>query len=148
MKSLVNQIKAVTTIMLITGILQVKAQTGISQAIQPVNSIINTSSIQEPAPDTTKGPVGIIKGIQGDNNSLRVYPNPATDKINIDLGTGNKGLLNYEIYNLAGGRVASENSHANSSHATISVNDLAGGTYILSVISDKQIINRKIVIYN
>jgi hypothetical protein len=146
MKALVNNFKAVITIILITAILQVNAQNINSKASQSFTNFNVRSYYQNPGNYSSNSPVDFINKIQGNINSLKVYPNPATDKITIDLVRNNAGVINYEIYNLAGKIIASDKIPSSNSQATVNTNNLPDGIYLLSVIYDNRRINSKIVI--
>ena len=61
------------------------------------------------------------------DNTIKIYPNPATDYVNVE-GDGVKAI---EVYSLAGGLVAAEKNNN-----TISVSNLAKGTYIVKVATE------------
>ena len=55
---------------------------------------------------------------------VKIYPNPATDYVTVEGGE----VKSIEIYSLAGALVASEKAEN-----TVSVSDLAKGTYLVKV---------------
>ncbi len=60
---------------------------------------------------------------------VRVYPNPATEVVNIAV-SGNQGILTYEIYELSGKRLKSGEIINNA--AQISVTDIPSGVYMIT----------------
>jgi len=81
-------------------------------------------------------------------NDLSVYPNPATDKLNIKFNTATADDFNITIYNVTGQAVYKEtlNNFIGSYYNEISVNDFAQGVYLMQVKSSKGAATRKIVI--
>ena len=79
---------------------------------------------------------GITTGIETLNltNSLGIFPNPATNKINIDLSEI-EGEFTMNIYNQNGQLILSELSN-NRSLATIDISTLNSGVYFIQLISD------------
>lgn len=72
--------------------------------------------------NTTMGTVEV------NSRNLAIYPNPATDQINVSL-KNNADVVSYEIVNLAGQSVIS----AKSSVSSVNVSFLQTGVYILKV---------------
>ena len=77
-------------------------------------------------------------GIEEIANDVNVYPNPATDMINI---TTPDNVLRVEIFNMQGQLVKAESGEVN----TISVKDLANGIYNLKLTTDNGSSVHKIV---
>ena len=77
-------------------------------------------------------------GIEEIANDVNVYPNPATDMINI---TTPDNVLRVEIFNMQGQLVKAESGEVN----TISVKDLANGIYTLKLTTDNGSSVHKIV---
>ncbi len=78
------------------------------------------------------------------NNSIVVYPNPATDQVTIDLAEY-KGVK-IEIFDTNGKKLLTEK--AKSSQQTISISKLAPAVYVLRVIKDGQIVQSLKVVKN
>jgi hypothetical protein len=74
---------------------------------------------------------------------VRVYPNPASAAINIQL-PANYSTSKSSIYDLNGRKVAETGSN----QSTIDVSNLVAGMYVLSIAIDEIVINKKIVISN
>jgi hypothetical protein len=78
------------------------------------------------------------------NESIQVYPNPATSQINIKLGDGS--INNLTIFNSMGKLVKSINSKTPASTLTMSVADLAPGIYVLKIESNQHFTTHKITV--
>lgn len=76
-------------------------------------------------------------------NGFIIYPNPASDFITI-INENRSGNFTFEIYNLNGQNIRSVNSDFSNSY-TISIADLAKGTYILSLEQGNEKIIKKFV---
>lgn len=74
--------------------------------------------------------------------SLNVYPNPATDIININAGSN---INNIAIYNALGQTVYT-NNNVNSDNYIINTNDLAAGMYLVTVSTEKGLASQRISI--
>ncbi|MDP4267588.1 MAG: T9SS type A sorting domain-containing protein [Bacteroidota bacterium] len=75
-----------------------------------------------------------------------IYPNPATDKINLDLYVSKSSKLNIEVYDIIGNKVLSFDKGVISSGEnalTLDLSSLSGGTYILKVLSDDKELHSK-----
>jgi len=73
-------------------------------------------------------------------NGLIIYPNPTNGILNIENAENSK----IAIYNLLGELVISKK--CNSAFSTINVSGLADGTYIIKVVSEKNIVTKKICV--
>jgi hypothetical protein len=73
-------------------------------------------------------------GKQAQANSFMLFPNPASDKINISLINTNSGDYNYEIYNQLGAQVKAGNLDFNANRAqSIGVEEMSTGVYFIKV---------------
>jgi hypothetical protein len=73
---------------------------------------------------------------------VQVYPNPATDKLNIEASSDSK----IQIMDLSGKRVAAERIVNANQKQVIDVTNLAPGVYTVKVYNDKSVEIKKIVI--
>jgi hypothetical protein len=73
---------------------------------------------------------------------LHIYPNPATNELNIDLETTT--YYNYSIYNISGTKLQEENNIHGRRKANISI--LNPGTYIIVVMENDIILGRELFI--
>lgn len=76
---------------------------------------------------------------------INVYPNPSYGNLNIDLKTYNGETVNMMIYDLKG-RQAMKQTITNA-HTMLDLVDLAPGTYVLRLDSDKETLTRKFLKY-
>lgn len=74
---------------------------------------------------------------------LEIYPNPATDHINISLDN-TAGSAQIRIFDLAGHQLIGHT--ASTAETTISLSDLASGIYIISIETDSKAYSRKIMV--
>ena len=81
-------------------------------------------------------------------NSVFVYPNPASDKLSLDLSNEYKGQLNIRIYN-ADGKLFMQ-SHVNKLgmdfHKEVNILDFNPGVYFVEIRFDEKRVTRKISI--
>lgn len=82
-------------------------------------------------------PVGIADNA---HESVRLYPNPASDLLNIEQLQGSE----LTIFNMMGKMVYQ--TYVSSQHMTIPVHGWPNGTYILRATREGQVINQKVVI--
>ena len=94
----------------------------------------------------------ISRGLEGreasndHNNEAQqtIYPNPASDEINIKLGNDIESMI-VEIYNIIGEKVLYK--RVNSSYVRIDVSKLEAGVYLISIFkSDETKLNEKVYI--
>ena len=102
--------------------------------------------------DTDSGPLNggtdywVVKfgaetlGVNTTENELQsiVYPNPATDKININT---NSEVLNVEVYNILGKQI-----FASEAINQIDVGEFSKGLYLLKIKTEKGVVSKKIII--
>lgn len=75
---------------------------------------------------------------------FKVYPNPATESLNIEVPLTEQNQVSWvKIYNTEGGIVYQNSFRGETNH--ISVGDFPIGLYILSVISNNEIITHKFI---
>jgi hypothetical protein len=76
-----------------------------------------------------------------------MYPNPANDIVNIEVGDGKK-LLNVEVFNVVGKKVLSfgQNQLSNKVVKSINVNSLIGGIYMMVITTERGSSVKKLVI--
>ena len=73
--------------------------------------------------------------------SLKIYPIPATDVINVDLIGFDKVL----IYNITGKVMMDYSFTSNQKHQTFNISSLSSGLYLLRLIENDKIVNYKLV---
>lgn len=87
------------------------------------------------------GPSGINDLGSAFTPSLNVYPNPATDLINVDLKNLAAAKYAITVYDITGKAVLS--TSVNKTKSTINVTSLANGFYTIKATSDKQTVINK-----
>lgn len=70
--------------------------------------------------------------------SITVYPNPATDYINIKLSTLDASEAKITLYTILGNELTVEKERVNDHEVRIKVKDIASGYYLIAV-RDEQI---------
>ena len=75
---------------------------------------------------------------------VSVYPNPASDKLNIELLDVITKSFDCKIYDLTGRRISVEPFETNSNHYEIDLNSINNGIYILEINVNNQKITKKI----
>ena len=70
-----------------------------------------------------------IEPVRALPDPLRIYPNPASERIYIDLGSGDRTAYTYQLFTLTG-----QSLRRGRADATIDVSDLVDGLYILQVV--------------
>ena len=81
-------------------------------------------------------------------DNVRVYPNPATDVINVECRMKNEewGMANVEVYDVYGKMVAVVGANNDSpKQARINVRDLAAGMYLVRVTTDQGVVTKPFV---
>ena len=91
--------------------------------------------------------VGINENSLSDAN-IKLSPNPAHDKLNINCNYIMKGKTNFSIYDLQGKQLYNEeiNITTNSYTKVINVNQLRSGIYFLKIENESGIFNKKFII--
>ncbi|MFK8044384.1 MAG: GEVED domain-containing protein [Crocinitomicaceae bacterium] len=88
----------------------------------------------------------LVSGLEIENNSLygvKLYPNPASDKINIQFDD-NYSSIEMIIYNELG-QVVKELSMKMESETTLKLDDLAPGVYHINIVADEKTGNFEII---
>jgi hypothetical protein len=66
--------------------------------------------------------------------SMKLYPNPASDYVNVEISETVKGEISMEVFNLMGQKIQSVKAMNNK--AQINIGNLPGGAYIVDCYSD------------
>jgi len=86
-----------------------------------------------------------LSNIENNTIFVQIYPNPANDKVKLEI----KGLTkNADIifYDINGRKVKQYNLNAGQKELEINVNDLAKGVYEIKIVSDKDIVVKKLIV--
>jgi len=78
--------------------------------------------------------------------NLKVYPNPASDQVSIDLSNKSMDKFNVEILDVNGSKVYQSEENSCSGMMTIKLNGIATGVYILRVYNNQSSCNYKLII--
>ena len=78
---------------------------------------------------TVTGSYSSITAAAAPEQALRVYPNPATDVVNVEAS---EPITDIIVFSLSGARISTETSISGNT-ATVSVGNLAAGAYIMKV---------------
>jgi len=102
--------------------------------------------------ETLRGPLGINNPSSGNikSVSIKVFPNPTNDKINISFKLDKSGDIENKIYDIHGRLLFSEiktNCSAGSQNYSLGLNKLQSGTYILKIISGSKSMSAKFIVY-
>jgi len=76
-------------------------------------------------------------------NKISVYPNPATNLINVNLGENQD--VDIKIYNITGNQIF-ENSYKNINNTNINCSEFENGIYFMEIINGNSIISKKITV--
>ena len=81
-------------------------------------------------------------------NKIKVYPNPTSDFVNIDLGNSHQANVNIDLFDISGKKVESVNSlnKINDNIYKLNTSNLASGTYILKIRIDNKSISKRILV--
>jgi hypothetical protein len=98
------------------------------------NQVYGTSQVYEYSP--------MFTGIESNEKELvKVFPNPVSDFLNIDLNENNNNISAVKIYNASGQIVYSDAVIVENSVFRISLNSLAEGNYYLTLYSGSEMIH-------
>ena len=78
------------------------------------------------------------------NNSLKVYPNPANDVLNVSFETSNAAEVS--LSNIVGTKVYTSNAAFGSNKMAINTSGLSSGIYILNIATENGVVARKVTI--
>ncbi|MFA6933420.1 MAG: T9SS type A sorting domain-containing protein, partial [Bacteroidales bacterium] len=88
--------------------------------------------------------VGLQNNEFADENLITIYPNPASDIINLEINNTTKEVLNLNIYNIMGSLVKTETTAVNNNQ--INISDLNNGIYLIEIKSKDLITKQKLII--
>ena len=87
-----------------------------------------------------------IKEIAGQDNDVMVYPNPANSNLTVELKSNVNELITAQLFTLNGQMVNEFEIPANENKATLSVNELESGVYVLKLLSGDIFYTKKVTI--
>ncbi|MDZ7847679.1 MAG: PKD domain-containing protein [Owenweeksia sp.] len=77
---------------------------------------------------------------------VSIYPNPADEALQVDLGASEGGMLRWNIYDMKGTSLSKGAEALQSGKLSLDVSDLAPGVYIISLETAQQQINKRLLI--
>ena len=92
------------------------------------------------------GAVAAIETPANSTGSVKVYPNPANDHLTADLSGINGTAQQINLINIQGKMVYSIIPGNNVSEITVNTANMEGGIYVLQILTDKGVVNSKVVI--
>jgi len=80
------------------------------------------------------------------NNNIMVYPEPASNYLNVELKEALNSASTIQLFNLNGQLVKEINFPAYQQKTVIDIKELASGTYMLKMASGNVVMNKKVVV--
>ena len=78
--------------------------------------------------------------------TINVYPNPASDKLNIDLGDSFFSNVNIEMYDIVGKKINSETIESSKNQYQLDLNNCRNGFYLVNITVNGYQITKKVLI--
>jgi hypothetical protein len=94
----------------------------------------------------TGSATGVEELVSGGNAAL--FPNPATDKVTVEMNMVKAAKVSFQIVNMLGqqvGQTVSKDLSTGTSNTIVSTNDLAPGVYFMNIVTDKGNLQQKFV---
>ncbi len=79
-------------------------------------------------------------------NRFKVYPNPASGQVNVDIDVKNGHILNYSIVNISGQTILSEQVNTKSVFTSINTSEMKSGIYFLNVVTENGSYSDRLII--
>ncbi|NSW45808.1 MAG: T9SS type A sorting domain-containing protein [Bacteroidales bacterium] len=102
-------------------------------------AIDNANNTSEFSREFPLQPTTLVKPKDIENRNLRIYPNPAYDKIYVDFDTNNENKMSYEVINMLG-TIVKEGEFCPLTNKVIEINNLAEGKYIVRLKNEQNIL--------
>lgn len=80
------------------------------------------------------------------NNNIKVYPNPTSSQFTIEMNTQIKSTTTIQIYNMNGQSIYKNSYNKELRKITIDISKYGKGVYMLKMINNDEIINKKIIV--
>lgn len=79
------------------------------------------------------------------SNELSLFPNPASNQVNLKFSSESSDFGQVEVYNINGAKIFSQAANINAGVNTVSINtaDLTAGNYIVSLVTNEGITNKR-----
>lgn len=88
--------------------------------------------------------LAINDNVDGSNNNIDVFPNPANEEVNINLYNSKNNKITIELYNLEGKLIKQLSNYENTT--SINISDLSKGVYIIKIKSLDKLYSKKLII--
>ena len=111
------------------------------QDMYPIDNAGDFDSYLQPFGLTHKS---CTSGIEEKNviNSFKIYPNPTTDIVNIDMDYTGDVII--KVFNVQGKQIYSSNEHIDYNVVSVNLSDFNEGVYLISINTGNNIINKKV----
>ena len=101
------------------------------------NGCLNDSTIE-----IVYAPVGLNELML--NNQTKLYPNPASDFVTLNINNTGNDFIIINVYNVVGALIKSE--QLNKSNQQINVEDLSNGVYVIEIKNKESTESKKLII--
>ena len=81
----------------------------------------------------------------GDLN-VRIYPNPAVDKVNVSIEGEVENDINIEVYDLTGKRIMNSHNSMQDSNITLDISPIPAGIYLMKIESGNEHFSKRLII--
>ena len=109
-----------------------------------VKTAVKVTSITETV--TTYSPTTAIASVQSLAQNIKVFPNPASDLVAVQLGSLTKEDVVAELYDLSGKLIMKSSISQGSTIAYFDIRTLYSGEYLIKIISGQEIVTKKVMI--
>ncbi len=109
-----------------------------------VKTAAKVTSITETV--TTYSPTTAIANIQSLSQNIKVFPNPASDLVAVQLGSLTKENVLAELYDMTGRLMMKSMIYQGTTIAYFDTRTLYSGEYMIKIINGTEVINKKILI--
>ena len=75
-------------------------------------------------------------------NQLEIYPNPASNEVNVEINSTESDLSVINIYQINGKLIRSVEAVGQNVKINVNIEDLATGAYMVKVVSDEKVIGQ------
>jgi thiol-disulfide isomerase/thioredoxin len=109
----------------------------------------DTTTMRDSALAFLQRTTGLIHAIKPDLLSLNLYPNPANDKVQLELNLKQSSTISIDVMNVLGEVVANVyqgNVNSGLFQSEVKTNDFKAGVYFLSITADQEIYQHKFIV--
>ena len=131
-----NKTSALNSLQCSINNIQILTNGLVLQQIENVTANTIDQAVDIPAKITT---------VPNPNNDVRIYPNPATNVMQITT-PNNIAINTLQVFNLNGQSIYQKQLPQNSNTATLDVQDLPNGWYVLQLVTNAKVINQAFIV--